>query len=217
MKTIFYTIYLLYLFIMCIILFLTKKDILGKKLFFTTVMLFLGDICYIIPNAISEYKDINIKFVELGNLFHSIIFTMFIYGLYKIIKSIYHLNNHKHIDLTVNLLVIIRLLLCFIPFTQWNIIVPLKYRIIRNTPLALLMIIMILIFYKNRKKDKTFEYVWLDLFLAMILITPLVVGSQFIKNIEYLFLIRCMCYYFLVDSFYEEQSVKIKRAKTRRI
>lgn len=168
------------------ILMLKKSQ--GRKQYFLyglmAVVLGCGDAFHLVPRAIALCTtglDHYTAALGIGKLVTSVTMTVFYVLLYYVWRLRYEVEGRKEITVTVWVLAVLRILLCFMPQNAWTSReAPLSWGIYRNIPFTLLGIFIIVLFYHSAKEaeDKPFRWLWLTIVLSFACYLPVVLFAD---------------------------------------
>lgn len=205
METIFETTYLITVITMRIIMLLKSKKRLIPLLFgVSAVLLGAGDAFHLIPRMYALNVvglENNTYALGIGKLITSVTMTIFYVLLYIILLVRYPEQNKKYLTPTIVSLAIIRVVLCSFPQNMWtSSSAPLSWGIYRNIPFVIIGIIMIILFYKNAKKnnDRQFKFMWLAILLSFAFYIPVVLFAGTYPFVGMLMLPKTVCYVWIV-------------------
>ncbi len=169
-----------------------------------TLVLVFGDSFHLIPRifaAINQAGDYHVM-LGLGKLITSITMTIF----YLILFFIYSMRyKYRNTGLMVSMVVlaIARIVLCLMPQNDWTGEDPVTWGIIRNIPFTIIGIIMIILYFKERK-DSAFKWMWLAITLSFAFYIPVVLWSDLSPMIGMLMLPKTCMYVWAICMGYKE-------------
>lgn len=138
----------------------------------------------------------------LGKLITSITMTIF----YLILFFIYSMRyKYRNTGLMVSMVVlaIARIVLCLMPQNDWTGEDPVTWGIIRNIPFTIMGIIMIILYFKERK-DSAFKWMWLAITLSFAFYIPVVLWSDLSPMVGMLMLPKTCMYVWAICMGYKE-------------
>ena len=205
METTFAVVYLITVVTLGIIMIMKNN---GKKQYFLfgvmAVTLGVGDSFHLVPRAIALCTTglENYTFaLGIGKFITSITMTIFYILLYYVWRLRYKIEGKNGITLAIYLLSITRIILCLFPQNGWTSInAPLSWGIYRNIPFALLVILIIILFYKSAKEnnDKSFRFMWLTIVLSFAFYIPVVLFADTIPLVGMLMIPKTCSYVWTV-------------------
>ncbi len=163
-----------------------------------TLVLVGGDAFHLVPRilaAVNPTADYSFS-LGIGKLVTSITMTIF----YVILYFIYELRYKKKsaaLRLTVLALAAVRIALCLLPQNDWTGADPVIWGIYRNIPFTILGIVMVVLFYGERK-DRFFKWLWLAVLLSFGFYLPVVLWSDLSPMIGMLMLPKTCMYMWIV-------------------
>lgn len=135
-----------------------------------------------------------------GTFVASISMTVFYVILYHIAKIRYSLKD-GFLTLLVYGLASIRILLCLCPDNKWTSEVPsYSWEIYRNIPFLMLGIVIIILFWREarKNKDKVLRWMWLAIVLSFAFYIPVVIWSKTFPGIGVLMIPKTIAYVWMV-------------------
>ncbi len=214
MEIIFNIAYLLTVTALGILILKKSKGVKEHQLFgFMALVLGFGDAFHLFARSqaiLTTGFEANAGTVGAGKLITSITMTFFYILLYIVWKQRYHINN---ILLTriIYSLAFIRIVLCLFPQNRWfEYQQAFEWGIYRNIPFALMGIIIIVLFYKETKKNKndSFKHMWLAITLSFAFYVPVVLFVHIWPLIGMLMIPKTLAYVWIVVMGYRNISTK---------
>ena len=201
-ETIFDICYLLSALVVGTFILIKSKNILGKLMGIATLVLGFGDAFHLVPRMLDYFVNYDFtSYLGIGKLITSITMTIFYIFMYYIYKSNYEFDNKK-IEYSIWLLAIIRIILCLLPQNNWiTNNGSITIGIIRNIPFVLIGLIIIILFFKNRKVDNVFKNTWLYVLLSFLFYIPVVIGASIVPALGMFMLPKTICYILIILSF----------------
>lgn len=169
-----------------------------------TLVLVFGDSFHLIPRifaAIDQAGDYHVM-LGLGKLITSITMTIFYLILFFIYSMRYKYRN-TGLMVSVVVLAIARIVLCLMPQNDWTGEDPVTWGIIRNIPFTIIGIIMIILYFKERK-DSAFKWMWLAITLSFAFYIPVVLWSDLSPMVGMLMLPKTCMYVWAICMGYKE-------------
>lgn len=205
-ETIFDICYLLIAIILGASILIKGKDKLSKLMGTATLILGFGDAFHLVPRILDYFvnSDFTVA-LGIGKLITSIMMTIFYVLMLYIYQESYQKESNSSILYTVYGLAVTRMILCLLPQNNWMTNDgSVMMGIIRNIPFVLLGLIIIILYFKERKSDKTFHNIWLYVLLSFLFYIPVVVGSSKVPVLGMLMLPKTICYIFMIVAFYKK-------------
>ena len=202
-ETIFDVCYLLIAIVIGIYIIIKSKNNLGKLMGTAILILGCGDAFHLIPRMLDYFVDSDFtSALGIGKLVTSITMTVFYIFMYYIYKNVYKINNNKNIERCIWILAIIRIILCLLPQNNWiTNDGTVTMGIIRNIPFVLLGILIIILYYQERKEDRNFRNIWIYVLLSFLFYIPVVVGASSVPMLGMFMLPKTICYILIILSF----------------
>ena len=141
-------------------------------------------------------------YLGIGKLVTSITMTLFYIFMYYIYLNNYKVKENKKINYSIWILSFVRMILCLLPQNEWlTNNSPFIWGIIRNIPFVILGLIIIVLYFNNRNKDKIFKNIWLYVTLSFIFYSIVVLGSSSISILGMFMLPKTICYVLIMFVF----------------
>lgn len=185
------------------IIYIAKEDKESKLFGIMSLVLVSGDAFHLVPrilSAIGKTKDYTAA-MGIGTLITSITMTVF----YLIMYCIFEMRSgkkNKQLMISMISLAVIRIILCLMPQNDWTGESPVSWGIYRNIPFVIMGIIMIVLYF-NRRDDKPFKYMWLAILLSFAFYLPVVLWSDVSPMIGMLMLPKTCMYVWMVVMGYK--------------
>lgn len=163
-----------------------------------TLVLVFGDAFHLIPRILAAFNpsgDYGFS-LGIGKLITSVTMTIFYLIMYFVYELRYE-KNSKPLRITVIVLSLIRIALCLLPQNDWTGAAPVIWGIYRNIPFTLLGIVMVMLFYRERK-DRFFKWLWLAILLSFAFYLPVVLWADISPIIGMLMLPKTCMYMWIV-------------------
>ena len=181
------------------------------------VVLGAGDSFHLVPRALALCTTGLDSFafqLGLGKWITSVTMTVFYILLYYVWRERYEVEGHKSLTVAVYALAAIRVILCMMPQNQWlTDHSPLIWGVYRNTPFALLGILVIVRFYRSAKEkgDKAFGWMWLTIVLSFGFYIPVVLWAEDIPMIGMLMIPKTCAYVWTVMIGYNAMKRELRK------
>ena len=159
------------------------KNKLSKLMGYSILILGIGDSFHLIPRVLNYFINYDFNmYLGIGKLVTSITMTLFYIFMYYIYLNNYKVKENKKINYSIWILSFVRIILCLLPQNEWlTNNSPFIWGIIRNIPFVILGLIIIVLYFNNRNKDKIFKNIWLYVTLSFIFYSIVVLGSSSIS------------------------------------
>ena len=187
------------------ILILAKaKDRAGKLMGLAVLILGCGDAFHLVPRVLNYFSDADLTAaLGIGKLITSLTMTVFYVLMYRIWLSYYKEREDRGLSCAVYVLAVIRFVLCLLPQNGWLANeAGMQWGIIRNVPFVILGILIIVLYFRNRQKDRTFSKIWLYVLLSFAFYIPVAVFAGVLPMLGMLMLPKTICYLFMIFTFY---------------
>lgn len=178
------------------------------------IVLGVGDSFHLVPRALAlcttGLENFTVA-LGIGKFITSITMTIFYVLLYYVWRIRYHIKGQNNITIGVYVLSALRIILCLFPQNQWlSAASPLSWGIYRNTPFALLGLLIIILFYKTAKKrnDLAFRWMWLTIVLSFGFYIPVVLFAETIPMIGMLMIPKTCAYVWTVLIGYQAMNLQ---------
>ncbi|MBQ7203813.1 MAG: hypothetical protein IJS03_07345 [Eubacterium sp.] len=180
---------------------------LQKQMGAAALVLGCGDAFHLVPRVLNYFVDKNFTAaLGVGKLITSITMTVFYILMYYIFLSNYKGQESKGITATVWGLSVVRIALCLFPQNEWlSNSSPLLWGVIRNIPFAILGAVIICLYFKFRKEDRCFRFIWLYVTLSFLFYIPVVVGADAVPILGALMLPKTICYLLILFTFLKKK------------
>lgn len=169
-----------------------------------TIVLVSGDSFHLIPRifaAIDQTGDYGF-WLGTGKLITSLTMTVFYLLMYFIFEIRYQKKNPA-LRIAMIGLAVARIVLCLFPQNDWTGAAPVSWGIYRNIPFTIMGIIMIVLYFIERK-DKAFRWMWLAITLSFAFYLPVVLWANVHAMIGMLMLPKTCMYIWIVMMGYKE-------------
>ncbi|MCQ2591333.1 MAG: hypothetical protein MJ188_00995 [Treponema sp.] len=170
---------------------------------YMTIILVCGDSFHLVPRifaAINQSGDYGF-WLGIGKLITSITMTVFYFLMY----CFYEIHFQKKslvLRIVMAMLMVIRIALCLFPQNDWTGAAPVTWGIYRNIPFTIMGLLVIVLFFINRKDD-IFRWMWLAVALSFIFYLPVVLWADVHPMIGMLMLPKTCMYIWIVMMGYK--------------
>ena len=130
--------------------------------------------------------------------------TVFYVLLYRLWLHVYGERERATLSAAVYALAAIRIVLCLLPQNGWlQNESSVLWGTLRNIPLVALGVIVICLYFKNRKQVRTLRFVWLWITLSYLFYIPVAVAASLVPMLGMLMLPKTVCYMILFAVFWK--------------
>ena len=162
-----------------------------------------GDAFHLVPRvlaAINPAGDYHAA-MGIGTAVTSVTMTIFYLILYFIYSIRYKYAN-KSMTIAMEVLTAARIAHCLFPQNDWTGRAPVEWGIYRNIPFAVIGLIMVLLFFKQ-KSDKAYKWMWLAITLSFMFYFPVVLWADVHPMVGMLMLPKTVMYIWMVVMGYK--------------
>ncbi|MCR4562135.1 MAG: hypothetical protein K5694_02900 [Bacilli bacterium] len=196
-------VYLFFAIVFGILIIVKHKNRAGLLFGIMTLLLGIGDSFHLVPRVISYFVEDDLIFWKgLGKLITSITMTVF-YVMLEISRKDIAGDNRKWPLWTIIGLSILRIVLCCFPQNEW-FVSPSSYLwgIIRNIPFVLIGGLTVYLWFKDFRKSKPFEFMYLFVALSFAFYLVTVLGASYVPMLGMMMLPKTICYVLMIITFY---------------
>lgn len=202
-ETVFDICYLITALVIGVYILFKYRNSLGRLMGTGTLLLGFGDAFHLVPRVLRNFIEYDFTAaLGVGKLVTSITMTIFYILMFYIYKNKYKVENTKKIECSIWILAIIRMILCMLPQNNWitndgSIIMG----IIRNIPFTIIVLVIIVIYYKKRVEYKEFKHVWLNVLLSFLFYLIVVLGTEAVPALGVFMIPKTVCYILIILAF----------------
>lgn len=195
--------YLLFAIISGCVILRNSRNNTEKYMGLATLILGCGDAFHLVPRVLNYFIDTDFtSALGIGKLVTSITMTVFYVMLYYVWMGYYREKESRKITGLVWALACIRVVLCMFPQNGWlsndN---GMTWGVIRNIPFILLGAVICFLYYKKRKEEQNFRYIWIYILLSFLFYIPVAVAAGIVPILGMLMLPKTVCYILMVCTF----------------
>lgn len=167
------------------------------------VILGCGDAFHLVPRVLNYFIDADFTAaLGAGKLITSVTMTLFYILVYHIGRSYFGLGKNRTLTAAVYALSALRIALCLFPQNRWlQNESGMTWGIIRNVPFTALGVIVIILYFRNRKTAKRFAPMWILMLLSFAFYIPVAVFAGVVPMLGMLMLPKTVCYVLIVLIF----------------
>ena len=175
-----------------------------KYMGLAALILGCGDAFHLLPRVARYFLEGDFTAaLGAGKLITSLTMTGFYVLMYFIWLSYYRRPKSRPVTWAVWGLAAVRAALCLFPQNGWLTNGgSVAWAVLRNVPFAALGILILTLYYGQRKETKRFRRVWLYVALSFLFYVPVAVGAGAVPLLGMLMLPKTVCYLLLVFTFY---------------
>ena len=166
--------YLLFAIISGCIILKRAKGKTEKYMGIAALVLGCGDAFHLVPRVLNYFTDMDMTAaLGVGKLVTSITMTAFYVLLYYVWQEYYGVKGGRNLSIAIWCLAAVRVILCLFPQNGWLAnSSDMAWGIIRNIPFVILGVIICLLYFKERGKDKVLGLIWLYILLSFAFYIP---------------------------------------------
>lgn len=198
--------YLLFVIISGIVILRNAKNWNEKYMGWATIILGVGDSFHLVPRVLNYFVKADFTMaLGVGKLVTSITMTIFYVMLYYVWVGYFHKGN-RSLEIGIFVLAGIRCILCLFPQNGWfSNKSDVTWGIIRNVPFVIMGAMVCYLFYKTKKEDKTFRFMWLYVLLSFAFYMTVAIGASKLPILGMLMLPKTVCYILMIIAFINKQ------------
>ena len=195
--------YLLFAVVSGILILRRARNKTEKRMGLAALILGCGDAFHLVPRVLNYFVEADFTAaLGVGKLITSITMTVFYVLLYDVWLGYYQEKENRGLTICVWALALVRCALCLFPQNGWlENSSGVAWGIIRNVPFVLLGAAVCFLYWKNRKRDRTFRYVWLYILFSFLFYIPVAVAAGIVPILGMLMLPKTICYILLICAF----------------
>ena len=199
--------YLLFAIIAGCVILRRARNTTEKQMGAAALILGCGDAFHLVPRVLNYFADADFTAaLGIGKLITSITMTVFYVLLYYIWSGYYQEEKPKLLTGITWGLAVIRIALCLFPQNGWiENSSDMTWGIIRNIPFVLLGAAVCGLYYRNRKDDRAFRFLWIYILLSFLFYIPVAVAAGIIPILGMLMLPKTICYILMILAFMAAQ------------
>ena len=173
-----------------------NKSKLSKLMGYSILILGFGDAFHLVPRILNYFIDYDFNmYLGIGKLITSITMTIFYVFMYYIYLNSYKVKENKFATYSIFILSIIRVVLCLFPQNRWfTNESPLLWGVLRNIPFIILGLLIVYLYFKERKNDDIFKNIWLYVLLSFTFYFVVVIGASSLPILGMFMLPKTICY-----------------------
>ena len=202
--------YLLFAIVSGIIILRRARNKTEKQMGLAALILGCGDAFHLVPRVLNYFVEVDFTAaLGIGKLVTSITMTVFYVLLYNVWLGYYQEKENCSLTIGVWALALVRCALCLFPQNGWlENSSDMTWGIIRNVPFVILGAVICWLYWKNKRKDRTFSLVWLYILLSFLFYIPVAVAAGIVPMLGMLMLPKTICYVLLIIAFLQATGSK---------
>ena len=195
--------YLLFAVVSGLVLLVRAKNGTGRLMGVSVLVLGCGDAFHLVPRVLNYFADGDFTAaLGIGKLVTSVTMTVFYLLLYYVWLGHYGEAENRAVTGVVWVLTVLWIALCLFPQNGWlENSGGMTWGIIRNIPFVLLGAAVCVLYWRKRKEDREFRFVWLYILLSFLFYIPVAVGAGVVPILGMLMLPKTVCYILLILAF----------------
>lgn len=195
--------YLLFAVISGVLILKKARNKTEKRMGLAALILGCGDAFHLVPRVLNYFMEADFTAaLGIGKLVTSITMTVFYVLLYYVWLGHYREKENRRLTACVWALAGLRIVLCLFPQNGWlENSSGVVWGIIRNVPFLLLGAVVCWLYYKNRKDERTFRFVWAYILLSFLFYLPVAVAAGLVPILGMLMLPKTICYILMLCAF----------------
>ncbi|MBQ8131985.1 MAG: hypothetical protein IJ193_05785 [Bacilli bacterium] len=176
----------------------------GKMMGYATLFLVVGDAFHLIPRILDYLFTYDFTFLlGFGKMVTSFTMTFFYVFLYWIYFNLFHEKENIEKSYFFYALVVCRLFFLVLPMNHWfSGEGSVWMGITRNIPFVIMGVMVLMMYYKRRKRMDMFSRFWIYILLSFLFYLPVVVFAKDYPIIGMFMLPKTVCYILMVNCFF---------------
>lgn len=177
------------------------------------LILGIGDSFHLIPRVLNYFLDYDFTwYLGFGKLVTSITMTIFYILVFLLYKNVYNKDDKttKTIGIVILILAVLRIALCFAPGNNWFTGEgSIQWAVLRNLPFIAIGGIIVILYFKVRKEDRSLCRLWLYTTLSFVFYIPVAIFASILPILGMLMLPKTVCYILILLSFLRKQKASL--------
>ncbi len=169
----------------------------------SALILGCGDAFHLIPRVLNYFVQADFTAaLGIGKLVTSVTMTVFYLLLYYVWLGHFKARENRGVTAGLWILLAARIVLCMFPQNGWlQNSTDAAWGVIRNVPFAAIGAVVCSAYFRSRKDDRSFRFVWLYILLSFVFYLPVAVGAGLVPMLGMLMLPKTICYILLIVAF----------------
>lgn len=195
--------YLLTAIICGVVILRRAKNGTERKMGWAALILGAGDAFHLVPRVLNYFAPGDFTAaLGVGKLITSVTMTVFYVFMYYIWLGVYRVPENRRLTGAVWALTALRVILCLFPQNGWlQNSADMLWGILRNVPFTALGVLIVVLYYRSRRTERRFRFVWLYVTLSFLFYIPVAVGAGAVPILGMLMLPKTICYVLLIVAF----------------
>ena len=179
------------------------RNTVEKQMGAAALILGCGDAFHLVPRVLNYFTDADLNAaLGIGKLVTSLTMTVFYVLLYEIWAGYYHEEKPRSLTWCVWGSAVLRAVLCLFPQNGWaQNSSDMTWGILRNIPFVLLGAVICLLYFRKRKNDRIFRFLWIYICLSFLFYIPVAVAAGVLPILGMLMLPKTVCYILMILAF----------------
>ncbi len=163
----------------------------------------LGDAFHLVPRVLNYFVEADFTAaLGIGKLVTSVTMTLFYVLLYYVWLGYCQEKENRSLKVCVWASAAVRVILCCFPQNGWlQNSSDMTWGIIRNVPFVILGALICFLYWKNRKADRSFSFIWLLILLSFLFYIPVAVAAGILPLLGMFMLPKTICYILMICAF----------------
>ncbi len=195
--------YLIFAIVSGIVILRRARNKTERMMGLAALILGCGDAFHLLPRVLNYFVEADFTAaLGVGKLVTSITMTIFYMLIYCIWLDYYKQREKRGLTICLWALTLIRIALCLFPQNNWlQNSSDMVWGIIRNVPFVILGALICCLYWKTRRDDRTFRFVWLYILLSFLFYIPVAVAAGIVPILGMLMLPKTICYILMICAF----------------
>ena len=192
------------------IILIKRKDAVGKLMGASALVLGCGDAFHLIPRVLNYFlTDTDFTaWLGFGKLVTSITMTVFyllVFFLHTKLFDYKNPNEKNAIMISLFTLTCCRIMLCVAPGNRWLTgDGTMFWGILRNIPFIAIGTLIVILYFRDRNKNRNFKRMWLYVTLSFLFYIPVATIVSLFPLLGMLMLPKTVCYMLVLGIFLKE-------------
>ena len=195
--------YLLFAVLSGCLLLARGKDREARCMGLAALVLGCGDAFHLVPRVLNSFVSGDLTAaLGVGKLITSVTMTVFYLLLYSLWRLHYGRQEGRGLRAALWVLAAVRIVLCLLPQNGWlENRSDVLWGVVRNVPFVLLGAAVCFLYFRERRRDRVFRFLWLYILLSFLFYLPVVVAAGLVPMLGMLMLPKTVCYILMIAAF----------------